>query len=515
MPLRLYMAMGHSRIQSWKPSIAGHLKDSSIFFNYQTYTLFGIFFALRFLSFVLTGHQLIQGFVVFALIMILGIAYFKNQQYAWMIILGEIFLGGSGHFFEFFGLSVRTTLILTFLLLWIFFTLLNPERSAVLRLPHRIYTLFVPLFAIIMVSAIVGLVYGNPHDFVIQDLVPYIFLFLLMPSFHLFKSAKIQYFFVRLMLVFLIGSALFALMTFVMYSTEIAVLHQPFYQWFRDVAMGKITEITPFFYRIVLPEHLLIAPGVLIIMSLLMRDEKHHPMWRILYMFGALILALNLSRAYLLGLFAGTIILLYKHTFKRWIKEAVWAAAMFMLIFIGVNAISSGGSQFGLDILGLRASSLVDPSIEQSSTTRLALLPPIFDLIREHPVIGNGLGSTISYSDPITNNYTKTKHMDWGYLEMIAELGIVGLLYFLILVGFVLFEFYKKIYLSSDYHDFHVGLIAGFVSLMIINITTPALFHVFGIFYLIFMTAFIAKPLEAVNHLTIILYRIFNKITHR
>lgn len=506
--------MSLSRIQSWNPKILEHLKDSSIFFNYQTYALLGLFFVLRYVSYLVSGHTIFAAIIVFVLIMTLGISYYKNPEYAWMIILGEIFLGGSGHFFEFFGLSIRTTLILTFLLLWIFFSFLNPQKSKLLHLPHHLFKLFIPLFLIVLFAAGVGLLRGNEYAFVIQDLVPFIFLFLLLPSFHLFESTRIQYYFVRLMLVFLIGSAFFALFTFVAFSTEIALLHDSFYQWFRDVAMGKITQITPFFYRIVLPEHLIITPGVLIIMSLLMRDEKHHPMWRILYLLGALILALNLSRAYLLGLFVGTLVLLYKHTFVRWLKEAVWAATMFMLLFVGVNLLFSSGTQLGLDILGLRASSLVDPSIEQSTLTRMALLPPIFELIYENPLRGNGLGATISYSDPVSNAYIETKHMDWGYLEMVVEFGLFGTLYFLLLVGCVLFEFYQKIYRSTDYHDFHVGIIAGFVSLLVINITTPALFHVFGIFYLIFITAFISKPLDVVNHLTIILYRVFNKIAH-
>lgn len=506
--------MLNSIIRSWGPLAAARLSTRSIFFNPQSWLLLLLFFIVRILSFLLTDHLVIQAFIVFALIMILGIVYFKSQEHAWMLILTEIFLGGSGHMFEFFGLSIRTILITTFISLWVFFTLANSKYRNQLHLPHRLFMLFVPLFILVHISAIIGLIHGHDFAYVIQDLIPFAFLFLLLPSYHLFKSEKMQHYFVRLLLVFLIGSAVFALTTFILYSTGIAEIHEPFYKWFRDVAAGKITMVTPHFYRIVLPEHLVIAPAALVILSLLTRDEKHHPMWRVLLFLGMLILALNLSRSYMLGFVVGMFVLLYTHKFKEWIKEVAWTILVFLIIFTGINFISSSGQHLGLDMLGVRVGSLVNPETETSSLTRTQLVEPILQSIRQHPIIGNGLGATITYIDPQTFTPIKTNQFDWGYLELLSELGPLGLLYFMTVVGFILFEFIKKISFTPDYHDLKVGLLGGLIALMVINLTSPALFHVFGVFYLVFVTAFISKPLGIFDTVTTILYRVFNKITH-
>lgn len=508
------MATLNSIIQSWGPRTATRLSATSIFFHPQSWALFLLFFVVRGMSFMFTNHPYIQAVIIFVLIMTLGITYFKSQEHAWMIVLTEMFLGGSGHMFEFFGLSIRTILIITFICLWVFFALSNTQYRMQIKLPHRLFKLSVPLFIIVFASALIGLLLRNPAAFVLQDVIPYVFLLLLLPSFHLFKKDFMQHYIIRLMIVFLISSALLAIIAFVLYSTGVQEIHDPLYKWFRDVAAGKITQLSPFFYRIVLPEHLLITPAVLVVLSLLMRDERHHKMWRFLAISGLVILVINFSRSYLLGLAAGMLVLKYTHTFKKWIKEGLWATMVFLVIFFGINLAASLGTDSGFSILANRTASIVNPAIEQSSLTRTQLLEPIFQTIRQHPIIGNGLGATITYIDSKTFSPVRTNQFDWGYLEMLAELGPLGFLYFLTVIGFILFEFIKKINLTPDYHDLKVGLLAGFIALLVINITTPALFHVFGIFYMIFVTSFISKPLAMFDNVTTLLYRVFNKIAH-
>ena len=76
----------------------------SIFKNWQTLLLLLIFGGVRLLSFYIAPHAILQAIIVFVLVFVLGLTFFKNPNHAWMIILGELSLGGSGHLFEFFGL---------------------------------------------------------------------------------------------------------------------------------------------------------------------------------------------------------------------------------------------------------------------------------------------------------------------------------------------------------------------------------------------------------------------------
>jgi len=424
-------------------------------------------------------------------------------------------LGGAGHYLKFFGLSIRTVLILVFLFLWIVFTLANKDKSYPLKIPNRLFYILLPFGAFLLISSLTGLFNGHGIYYVIQDLIPFCFLILLLPAYYLFKDEKIKRYFIRLCIVFLIGSAIFSLITFFLFTSGVAQLHDPFYNWFRDIAMGKITHVTDFYYRIVIPGHLLITPMLLMICALLMRDEKHHRMWRFLFFCGALVLALNFSRAYLLGFVVGLLILKYKHKFHRWIKTSLWSGAVLILLFISINIIASGGRSLGLEIVGIRIASFSAPQVELSTATRMVLLDPIFRIIKQHPIIGSGLGATITYLHPTTYEQITTHSFDWGYLEMWAELGIFGALYFLIIIGFLISELIKKIRSISDYHDFYIGLLGGVIALLVINITTPALFHVLGIFYLTFVIAFVSKPISIFDGVVTMLYRIFNKInTH-
>ncbi len=488
------------------------LTTKAIFFDKQTWLLFAGFFLARIVSFALHGHQIIQALLVFFILMLLGILYYKNEYYGWAIVLTELFLGGSGHFIEFFGLSLRTCIVLTFITLWALFNILDPGRKHRLKIPHGLFWIFIPLIIFAAISAVIGLFNGHSVARVIQDFMPFSFLVLLLPAYHMFENEKIRHHFIRLVMVFIIGSALFALFTFVLYRLGLSELQDPFYKWMRDVAMAKITQVTPFFYRVVLPEHLLSVPVILITMSLLMRDEKHHTMWRILLFFGLFLLAINFSRAYLLGFAVGILVLKYRHSFKQWFKESAVAVLLFLFIFSSMSVISSIGKSTGLEILGLRIGSIVSPQTEVSTNARMEKLAPIISLIRKHPFVGNGLGASILYYDKTIGAVTPSIHFDWGYLEMWAELGILGSVWLLLIALFIVFEIIKKIRTVADFHDFKVGLLAAIVSMLIINITTPALFHTLSIFALTFVIAFITRPVEVFDYFITMIYRIFNRL---
>ncbi|PLX28925.1 hypothetical protein C0581_00415 [Candidatus Parcubacteria bacterium] len=489
------------------------LTTSSIFRDWQTLLLLLAFFGIRIVSFYLAPHAILQAIIVFTMIFILGLTFFKNPDYAWMIVLGELLLGGAGHFFEFFGLSIRTILILVFLFLWIVYSLSNRDKTLFkIHIPHNLYYVLIPLAVFLFISATLGIFNGHKVHHVVQDLIPFSFFALLLPAFHLFREEKMQHYFVRLIIVFLIGSAVFSLFTFGLFTTETVEINGEFYKWFRDVAMGKITFVTDFFYRIVTPEHILIPPLMLIGYALLMRDEKHNKMWRFMFLCGALVLALNFSRAYLIGFVAGLIVLKYKHKMKRWLTVSLWSLIMIILVFISVNIVSSMGSSLGLEIAGLRIGSMVLPETEISTNTRTALLTPIFAMVKQHPILGSGIGATLSYVNPYTYMQINTRHFDWGYLEMIVELGIVGSLILLSIIGLLVYELTKKIRSISDFHDLYIGLLGGIAALLVINITAPALYHVLGIFYFAFVMAFVSKPVDLFDNVVTTLYRVFNKI---
>ncbi|MFA4831439.1 MAG: O-antigen ligase family protein [Patescibacteria group bacterium] len=488
------------------------LTAHSIFLHWQTPVLLTIFFAIRLLSFFIASHPIIQAALVFVLLMILGIAYFKNPHWAFYLVIGELFLGGAGHYLEFINLSVRTLVIATFLVLWTLHTINDERLGRNIRINRKLNIALLIFYFLLIASAVNGIRHDHALTNIIQDLMPFLYLPLIFPAYQLLAKQETQEYFVRLVIVFLIGSAIFSVFTFVLFGSGIAELQGPFYQWFRDVSMGKITAMGNNFFRVVLPEHLLITPIILVISSLLMRNEKHHKMWRLLLFLAAAILVLNFSRGYFLALFAGLLILKYKHQWRRWFIISATTIGLVVLIFTSFAIFASGGKTFGWELLGVRVVSLTAPQIEVSAATRMMVLPAILEIIKDNPIAGVGLGATVTFMNTLTYEIITTRHFDWGYLEMLAELGVFGALALLSLYLFTAVKLNKKINHASDWHDFYVGLLASTFAMLVINITSPALFHVFGIIFLVLAIAIAAKPIDIFERLITLLYRIFNRI---
>jgi O-antigen ligase len=488
------------------------LNSKAIFFDLQTLLLVGIYLFIRILSFFLVGHIIIQALLIFTILMIFGALYFKNQEHAWYILLAELFLGGAGHFFEFFGLSMRTIFLITFIILWIIDSLNNNKRE-LLHFPSKLFFILTGLSVFIIISTIIGIFNHNGLKEVVQDLIPYGFFLLILPAYHIFKKEKSQEFLVRLMTAFLIGSSIFSAFTLFLFSSGLQVLQSPYYKWFRDVAMGKITDMGNGFFRIVTPEHLLVIPIIILVASLLMRKEKHNKMWWFMIVLAIFVLVLNLSRIYILAILVGLVIIKYKHNTFIWLKISSCTVFLILLTFFTLNFTASSGTSLGLDILTGRAKSIIQPSTEVSSYTRVSLLEPIYEKIKENPIIGSGLGSKITFKDPVYHKEINTSQFDWGYLEMIAELGFIGFILFMSVIFYTIFSLTKKIRETSDYNDFYVGVLGGLISILIVNLTAPALFHSLGIFYLSFVIVISIKHPSLLTRIITIIYRVFNRLS--
>jgi len=489
------------------------LTSHSIFFSRQTWYLLALFFIIRLTSYLLMPHLILQGILVFCLLILLGILYFKNPAWAMLLVITEILLGGSGQYFQMADLSLRTLFIVFFFFLWLSYNW--GQETLKLRLRQLPATLSLILFLLsitLLVSVIIAIKNGHPMTAIIQDIIPFAFLVLLYPAGHLLSDTKNQEYLIRLLAVFIIGSAIFSTFTFIMFSTGNSALQDHFYLWYRWINAGKITDLGNHFFRVVESTHLLITPIILLITSLLMRDERHNKMWRIFRWLAILILVLNFSRGYFLALLVGLLVLKYKHKFKKWFVESFKTCFWIIFIFTAISLITSGGKTMGWEQLGVRIQSLVKPTIEISAATRMMKLPIIWHQIINNPVVGYGLGSTIIFYNSLTSITETTAHYDWGYLEMWSELGLAGSLMLLIIYSYVIYLLIKKIKTIPDWHDFDVGLLAGLVALLVTNITVATLFHVFGIFFLVFALSIALKYTTIFEQTTALLYRMFNRL---
>ena len=206
-------------------------------------------------------------------------------------------------------------------------------------------------------------------------------------------------------------------------------------------ALGKITDLNSGYFRLVLNEHLLLIPLTLYFIGDIIKNSVSKINISILFSL-LFILANNLTRIYILALALGILILFSTTKWKRWLIVSVSATIAFILIFVASHTLATRGQSFGLELFGLRLQSIASPQIENSSMSRMLLLPKILDKIKLHPILGSGLGDNISVYSPIFKTTITTPNFDWGYLEIWAETGLLGIITWL---AFVITLFYKII----------------------------------------------------------------------
>jgi len=468
----------------------------------------GLYFLIKIFSFYfspdtpLYSSNPINTFV--SALILLGVIYLliKKNNIGWFIIAGEIILGGGGGYFQILGISLRTLLLLVSISIYFC------QNFKFLIFKNNKYNIGSWLLAILLVwgfiSALIGYENGHELNKIYSDFIPYFYFLYYFPLRDLLKSAQFKSVVWEMIMASIIGGIIFIIFSFLGFSFGWFELQGNFYHWYRDIALGKITAISTGFFRMTLDEHLLLVPMALYLLGKILfssgNNNNRNYLLPITYYLLLIILSVNITRIYLVALFIGYLCLFSKKYWQKWIKYGVLTGVIFLVFFSSFNLLSSRGQTFGLELLGLRLGSVVTPAIEDSSMSRMLLFPEILKKIKENPIFGSGLGDTVSVYSPVFKEQITTPHFDWGYLEILAEMGLVGMLIWLSIILFlwlsisrnaVYFKYYDKE--GVEYQKYQ-QLIAPFLSLLLINITSPALFHSLGIIFLVVIFSKIENP---------------------
>ena len=447
-----------------------------------------LYFGIRLFSYLFTPvtplwtQSPVNTLVSFLILALSSYWIYKNDDRGWYIIAAEIIFGGAGGYLKIFSISLRTCLLIVSLLIYFSRKIYRQRRGFFARLKTKHY-LMLALILVSVLSALNGFYQHHTRGAVISDLIPYFFFLYFFPLADLWLSTEFRDLTKKAIVASIIGNGLFILFTQIGFSTGIFVLQQQYYHWFRDVALGKITDIDFHFYRLVLNEHLMLVPLMIYWIADIIKNKINKNNFIILSVL-LFILANNLTRIYMVALAIGMLCLFSFNNWKTWLKTIAVCMVSFVFIFTTMHIIISRGKSFGFEIFGLRLQSIATPQIEGSSLSRLLLLPKIIDKIKIHPIVGDGLGDTVTVFSPVYQTTITTSQFDWGYLEIWTEMGLFGLLLWIALI----------------YHTTKTTknktLLAIFVSYLIINITSPALFHVFGV---ILLTILLIKPILEPN----------------
>lgn len=120
-----------------------------------------------------------------------------------------------------------------------------------------------------------------------------------------------------------------------------------------------------------------------------------------------------------------------------WSRQKKWAMLTSLLVVLTMMNIGPAGFTPGYEAVGLRAASIA--SI-QGNHVRFAIWTDTLSLIQQHPLLGVGLGNLKIHFPSVQKEslflhtqYLKDAHND--YLQIWAELGLVGLTLFACLIG--------------------------------------------------------------------------------
>ena len=345
--------------------------------------LVGIYFLIRIFSYFfppdtpLYNAHLLNTIISGLLILVVIFLFLKKQESAWYIVAGELILGGSGNFFAFFGVSLRTILLI--ISLSIFLIIHFKQTIELIRKNKYIcYGLFGLIF-IVSFSALHGIFFKHNFNLIIADTLPYLFLLYFFPVSGLLSSEKFKDIVLAFLTAALIGNALFSLFTFFGFGFGIFHIQDNYYHWFRDIANGKITDMGLYFFRTVLNEQFLIIPLLLISISKIIHFKKEtspkisfsiNVLW---YCCSLFILATNLTRVYILALAVGLLFLCSIKKWKRWIALSFLTIITFIFLFTTFHFIVSRGTSLGWELFGFRIQSIVKPQTETSSLSRITI----------------------------------------------------------------------------------------------------------------------------------------------
>ena len=440
--------------------------------------------------------------IVFCLIILGAIGFSLIKiEYGFLFLIFEFLAGHEGHLFELAGLSLKLSLFLTVMLIWFIKKMIDKKQreffAEFLKSPGLVF--FLIFFFIIILGLVRGMIQHDPI-IAIKDFINYSYLFLIFPLIDIFKRIDFPKRVFNLSQAATIGLAILTIIVFILFVTNLVQVHDEFYWWWRGTVIGKATDTGNGFFRIVTSAHLLILPLFLIYLSFLIENKEKFKQKSKKYLIylsicASLMLLINFSRAYFLGILIGLIFLLKGINWQRWLIFSCLVVFILVAEFGLLFGLVSGGAALqGLDFFKSRIGTILSPDKETSSLTRMTILPVLIKKIWQQPIFGQGLGSTVSYNDLLTGEEKSTFHLDWGYLEIWVELGLFGLISYVLILFYIFYQGWEKIK-ELKRHVFKkrliIGLLAGLAGLIIATLTGPFLFHPLGIFYLVLTTVII------------------------
>ena len=474
--------------------------------------LFVVFLELvSFLHFLITPHTDFMNWSFIIVSIVIAAVTIHKLKYGLYIAIAELIIGSKGYLFFYevneFQISIRLAIFVIIMVVFGFSILQKQKLKQLINKLNQHKELYI-LAAVCLLGLIIGYVNQNQLTNIFFDFNAWLYFLYILPFLYkLNKKSDLN----KIIQIFTAGITFVAvksLLFLYLLSHQVSFIRN-LYKWGRDTGFGEFTAVSDSVFRIFSQGQIFILIGFFIFLSvLILREDLNYKkklnqkILILLFLFLSVII-LSLSRSFWLSLaLTGLMFLLilikpYRFRFKNIgfiiLKLIVLTGLAYSLI-IGIIYIPFP-SQGEID-----AGSMIKNRFnlnESAVSSRWSQLPELTSKIKENPIFGSGFGATITYNsqDPriLTEENPEGKYttfiLEWGYLDLIFELGLLGIFAYLYLLFSILKKYYHLWKQKTDHFNraLIIGFVLGLFSLMIVHVFTPYLNHPLGIGYLLIM----------------------------
>lgn len=447
---------------------------------------------------------------VFTALLIMGVLWLSLKQpaYGFLILLAELLIGSQGYLL-WIGetgnhISLRIALWIVVMAIWVVKELtqfLRVKRLANHWSNFSFYFPFLFLLLILALAAVNGFLSNNDNNLIFIEAKRWLYIITLVPLIIVLKQADFRQEFSTVISAAALWLALKTLILLYIFSHGLEI-SDVIYTWTRANLLGEITTLANGFSRVFLQSQVFSLLGFIfatvIFLKLLKQTAWQLSKQAVVYgLASALFLSviiISLSRSFWFGLSVAIIFMIVVIIFflRPKIKELTKGVLFLLAILVATLCILFITLEFPLPkpLFGFNSSLLSDRANtnDAAANSRWALLPVMNQAIFKQPILGYGLGKTLTYnsSDPriiksSSNGSYTTNAFEWGWLDIWLKLGILGLVAYL----WFLLAIAKQAALAFKNNPYQsLAAMAALLALVCLNVFTPYLNHPLGFAYL-------------------------------
>jgi O-antigen ligase len=154
--------------------------------------------------------------------------------------------------------------------------------------------------------------------------------------------------------------------------------------------------------------------------------------------------------------------------------RGAWIGFLIALVFLSIFKLKRIGILLiiGFILSALFVNKTMLPAIFSIANDRSVMLKNGVEIFKKHPIIGNGINTFFVEYREIRNDYEKGKRGSYAhncYLQMAADVGLLGLISFLLFVAAVLSTGFKALKIIKDplYYSLILGIGLGLIAFLV------------------------------------------------